>query len=158
MITVAREMEKKGMKIPLLIGGATTSKMHTAVKIAPRYKSPAIHVLDASRSVVVVSALLDDKQRDDYVDDLEEEYEEIREEHYSGLRERKYLSLEDARKKGHKINWREEPQPVKPKFLGTKVFDDYDLDSLLPYIDWNPCMLISNITFTMVDSLSNVAT
>ncbi|KAJ1976074.1 hypothetical protein H4R35_002855, partial [Dimargaris xerosporica] len=91
MIHVAREMERQGLKVPLLIGGATTSKTHTAVKIAPRYQSPAIHVLDASRSVVVVSSLMDKNTRDDYVEDVADEYEEIREDHYDSLKDRRYL-------------------------------------------------------------------
>lgn len=138
MITVAREMERRNMKIPLLIGGATTSKMHTAVKIAPRYKSPVIHVLDASRSVVVVSSLLDEKQVDDYLEDIADEYEEIREEHYAGLRERKYLSIAAAREKGLNLDWSLAPRPPKPNMLGSQVLNDYDLKSLLDYIDWNP--------------------
>merc|ERR1719234_920087 len=97
MIYVAREMERLEMKIPLLIGGATTSKQHTAVKIAPRYSEPAIHVLDASRSVVVCSSLLDSTAKQDYIEDIREEYEEVREDHYENLREKKYLSLEKAR-------------------------------------------------------------
>eukprot|EP00158_Paraphelidium_tribonemae_P008655 Partr_v1_DN28643_c0_g1_i1_m49323 putative 5-methyltetrahydrofolate-homocysteine methyltransferase len=138
MITVAREMEKRKMKIPLLIGGATTSKMHTAVKISPRYSSPALHVLDASRSVVVVSSLLDEKARETFMEDVAEEYEEIREEHYSSLKDRRYLSLETAREKGFHINWKTEPRPPIPNFVGTKIFKDYPLEELVEYIDWNP--------------------
>ncbi|ORY00126.1 methionine synthase-like protein [Basidiobolus meristosporus CBS 931.73] len=138
MITVAKEMERNGLKIPLLIGGATTSKTHTAVKIAPRYSQPTVHVLDASRSVVVVSNLLDENSRDDFVEDLAEEYEELREDHYDSLKDRKYLSLSLVREKGLKIDWQAEAAPVKPSFLGTKVFKDYDLKNTLPYIDWNP--------------------
>ncbi|KAL2911474.1 hypothetical protein HK105_209053 [Polyrhizophydium stewartii] len=137
MVYVAKEMERRGLKIPLLIGGATTSKMHTAVKIAPRYSSPAIHVLDASRSVVVVSALLDDNSREDYVEDVADEYEELRAEHYEGLRDRRYLPLAEARDKGVKIEWDGFVAP-RPSFLGTKTFDDYNLESLVSHIDWNP--------------------
>ncbi|KAI8924169.1 methionine synthase-like protein [Entophlyctis helioformis] len=137
MVYVAKEMERRGMKIPLLIGGATTSKMHTAVKIAPRYQAPAIHVLDASRSVVVVSTLLDNKARDDYVDDIADEYEDLRAEHYEGLKDRQYLTLEKAREQGFKIDWSSFVAP-KPTFLGTKVFDNYDVSSLISHIDWNP--------------------
>ena len=138
MITVAREMEKRKMKIPLMIGGATTSKMHTAVKITPRYSSPAVHVLDASRSVVVVSSLLDEKLKEDFMDQIGEEYEEIREEHYNSLKERRFLSLEAARENGFKIDWKSEPLPPIPNFIGTKVFENYPLQELLSYIDWNP--------------------
>ena len=112
--------------------------MHTAVKIAPRYSNPAIHVLDASRSVVVVSSLLDAVRHQEFMEDLKEEYEEIREEHYSSLRERRYLSLDMAREKGFHINWKLEPKPVVPNFIGTKTFDDYPLQDLVDYIDWNP--------------------
>lgn len=112
--------------------------MHTAVKIAPRYHAPAIHVLDASRSVVVVSSLL--SSRDEFMEDIKDEYEEIREEHYASLKERRYLSLEAARERGLKVNWQVEPKPFVPNMLGTKVFDDYPLESLIDYIDWNPCM------------------
>jgi len=91
MVTVAKKMEERGMKTPLLIGGATTSKMHTAVKITPVYSGPVVHVLDASRSVPVVQALVDknSKQRQEYVDEITEQYAELREEFYAGLEDRK---------------------------------------------------------------------
>jgi len=135
MIHVAREMERINLKIPLLIGGATTSKQHTAVKIEPKYTEPVIHVLDASRSVVVCSSLLDDSAKEDYVESIAEEYEEVREDHYENLREKKYFPLEKARGLKVKVDW-QTFQPVRPSFLGTRVFQDYDLDSLVPYIDW----------------------
>ncbi|KAI8826927.1 5-methyltetrahydrofolate-homocysteine methyltransferase [Fimicolochytrium jonesii] len=138
MVYVAKEMERKGLKIPLLIGGATTSKMHTAVKIAPRYSEPAVHVLDASRSVVVVSNLLDGKVREDFVDDIADEYEDLRAEHYEGLKDRRYLTLDEAMKKRAKITWDQATVPCKPKFYGSKSFKEYDIKSLIPYIDWNP--------------------
>ncbi|KAJ2657974.1 hypothetical protein GGH99_007040, partial [Coemansia sp. RSA 1285] len=139
MIHVAKEMERAGLKTPLLIGGATTSKTHTAVKIAPRYAQPVIHCLDASRSVVVVSNLLDKGLRDDFVEEVVEEYDEIREDHYDSLKDRRYLSLEDARSKGHKIEWAlPENLPPKPIMVGHKVYEDIDLNQVLPYIDWNP--------------------
>uniref|UniRef100_A0A8D0ACP6 Methionine synthase n=1 Tax=Sander lucioperca TaxID=283035 RepID=A0A8D0ACP6_SANLU len=138
MIYVAKEMERLGMTTPLLIGGATTSKTHTAVKIAPRYSCPAIHVLDASRSVVVCSQLLDEELREEYFEDLKEEYEEIRQEHYDSLKDRRYLSLSQARGKALHIDWLSLPRPVCPQFLGTRVFECYDLNSLLDYIDWKP--------------------
>merc|ERR1711892_168643 len=138
MIHVAKEMQRVGLKIPLLIGGATTSKQHTAVKIAPRYTEPAIHVLDASKSVVVCSYLLDPTAKMEYVEDIIEEYEEVREDHYENLREKKYFSLEKARVLKMKIDWKDGYQPCTPSFLGTQVFEDYDLSSLVPYIDWEP--------------------
>jgi 5-methyltetrahydrofolate--homocysteine methyltransferase len=138
MISVAKEMEKRKMNIPLLIGGATTSKMHTAVKIAPRYSSPVIHVLDASRSVVVVSNLLDDKAKEEFVEDIEDEYHEVREEHYLSLKERKYLSIMEARDNGLHLEWSTENKPRMPAFVGKKVFDEFPLEELVQYIDWNP--------------------
>ncbi|KAJ3034843.1 hypothetical protein HDV00_004606 [Rhizophlyctis rosea] len=138
MVYVAKEMERRGLKIPLLIGGATTSKMHTAVKIAPRYSAPAIHVLDASRSVVVVSTLLDEAAKEDYVDDIADEYEDLRAEHYEGLKDRRYLTLEEARSKAEKIAWNKVGTAGKPSFLGTKTLNEYDLGSLVSHIDWNP--------------------
>ena len=114
-------VHKTSAQIPLLIGGATTSKMHTAVKISPRYSSPAIHVLDASRSVVVVSTLLDEGAREDYIDDIADEYEDLRAEHYEGLKDRRYLTLEEARSKGGRVDWGKVGGMERPKFLGTKV-------------------------------------
>ncbi|KAG7171128.1 Methionine synthase-like [Homarus americanus] len=152
MIFVAREMERLGLQVPLLIGGATTSRTHTAVKIAPKYTNPVVHVLDASKSVVVVSflfyffpkyeykcsSLLDTSSYDDFIDELNEDYDMIREEHYENLREKKYVSLEEARRGRFKIDWESIPKPVIPKFFGTKAFKNYDLTALLPYIDWKP--------------------
>ncbi|XP_062269769.1 methionine synthase isoform X1 [Platichthys flesus] len=138
MIYVAKEMERLGMTTPLLIGGATTSKMHTAVKIAPRYSCPAIHVLDASRSVVVCSQLLDETMKEEYFDDLKEEYEDVRQDHYDSLKDRRYLSLSQARDKALRIDWSSLPKPVCPQFLGTRVFEWYDLNSLVDFIDWKP--------------------
>ncbi|KAL1264896.1 hypothetical protein QQF64_005251 [Cirrhinus molitorella] len=138
MIHVAKEMERLGLKIPLLIGGATTSKTHTAVKIAPRYSSPVVHVLDASRSVVVCSQLLDEGVREDYFEEIREEYEDVRQDHYDSLKDRRFLSLSRAREKGLHIDWLSQPRPVRPQFLGTRVFESYDLRKLLDFIDWKP--------------------
>ncbi|KAM9838048.1 methionine synthase [Aulostomus maculatus] len=138
MIYVAKEMERLGMTMPLLIGGATTSKTHTAVKIAPRYSSPVVHVLDASRSVIVCSQLLDGTVREEYFEDLKEEYEEIRQEHYDSLKDRHYLSLSQAREKALRVDWLSVPTPVRPQFLGSHVFDCYNLHSLVDFIDWKP--------------------
>ncbi|RIA89943.1 methionine synthase [Glomus cerebriforme] len=138
MITVAKEMEKHNLNIPLLIGGATTSKAHTAVKISPQYSKPTIHVLDASKSVVVVSNLLDEKSKEDFWEDIAEEYQEIREDHYASLQDRKYLSLQAAREKGFKIDWAKQPLPAKPSFIGKRIFVNYDLKRISEYIDWNP--------------------
>ncbi|KAK3092953.1 hypothetical protein FSP39_009305 [Pinctada imbricata] len=138
MIHVAKEMERIGMKTPLLIGGATTSKTHTAVKIAPRYSAPTVHVLDASRSVVVCSQLTDDDNKDDYVEEIDEEYDEIRTDHYDSLKDRRYLSLDKAREKKLCIDWHSCPPAAVPSFIGVKTFENYDLSKLIPYIDWKP--------------------
>lgn len=138
MCITARECEKAGLKIPIMIGGATTSKMHTAVKIAPNYSNPVIYVLDASRTVPVVASLLNDNLRDDFVEDIREEYNEMREEYYEGLEDRKLLSLSNARDKKMEIDWVKNPPAPKPTFLGEKVYDDYPLEKLVEHIDWNP--------------------
>lgn len=139
MVYVAARLEKEKMGIPLLIGGATTSKMHTAVKIAPRYSAPSVHVLDASRAVTVVSSLLDENNKEDFSEDIADEYEELREEHYAGLEERKYISLQDARDRKFVIDFEgSEPPPPRPVKLGVHVLKDYPLEAVLDYIDWNP--------------------
>jgi 5-methyltetrahydrofolate--homocysteine methyltransferase len=150
MVFVAREMAKAGLKVPLLIGGATTSRMHTAVKIAPQYFAvdhPVIHVLDASRSVVVVSSLLDvnKPRRDEYVQDIMDLYGEMRDEHYASLDERKYITLAQARARALRVNWAAHTGalaggvvPWVPRNLGVTVVDGQDLGELLPFIDWNP--------------------
>ncbi|MBN3297059.1 methionine synthase [Amia ocellicauda] len=138
MIHVAKEMERLGMKLPLLIGGATTSKTHTAVKIAPRYSCPVVHVLDASRSVVVCAQLLDEDMKEEFFEEVTEEYEDIRQGHYDTLKDRRFLSLAQAREKGLHTDWLSHPKPVRPKFIGTRVFENYDLRRLMDYIDWKP--------------------
>jgi len=139
MVTVAKRMEERGLKIPLLIGGATTSKMHTAVKIAPQYSGAVVYVLDASRSVPVVQSLLDPNSHQDFQDDVKEQYDQLREEFYAGLEDRTYLDLKACQSKKMQIDWSlPEYQPVKPNILGTKVFKDYPLEDVIPYIDWNP--------------------
>ncbi|KAI9219443.1 methionine synthase [Blastocladiella britannica] len=139
MVHVAKEMEKRGLKIPLLIGGATTSRMHTAVKIAPRYSFPAVHVLDASKAVVVVGSLLDEKGHEEYMESVKEEYDELRDEYYEGLRDKKYASLASARENAFKIDWTDRAAiPPVPHVQGIQVYKDYDLASVLDKIDWTP--------------------
>ena len=138
MVHVAKELERTNLKIPCLIGGATTSKQHTAVKIAPRYKEPVIHVLDASRSVVVASALLDPDMKEEYMEDIDEEYEDIRQDHYDNLKDRRFLTLEKAKDKMLKIDWTDF-EVCKPTFTGTRVYgieEEIDMEQLEKFIDW----------------------
>jgi len=138
MVHVAAEMERQGFDIPLLIGGATTSRVHTAVKIHPRYEAgQAIYVTDASRAVGVVSALLSDEQKPAYIDGIRAEYAKVAEAHARNEREKQRLPLSRARENAHKIDWFGY-EPVKPQFFGTKVFETYDLEELSRYIDWTP--------------------
>jgi len=137
MVFVAKEMQKRGFTVPLLIGGATTSKMHTAVKIAGKYENPVVHVLDASKSVVVVSALLDRTARDDFADEIREEYIDMRDEYLESLTEKKYLSLAAARARRLVIDFHTQPPP-QPKQIGVQVFEDVDLTRTRSYIDWRP--------------------
>jgi len=139
MVTVAKEAKKRGLKIPILIGGATTSRMHTAVKIEPCYDSPVVHVLDASRAVTVVGSLLDAELKEDFAEDTKELYVEMREEHYASLEERKFLTLQQCREKAMVIDWKNRPtMPIAPTFLGLRTYNNVPLEDLLPYIDWNP--------------------
>lgn len=136
MVHVAQEMERRAMKLPLLIGGATTSRVHTAVKIAPKYSGPVIHVLDASKSVGVASDLLGEK-RDALVQRIIEEYQELKESHESRQSEKESVSLEAARRNKVAINWQDFKAAV-PKQLGVQVFNEVSLASLRNYIDWTP--------------------
>ncbi|ACD91091.1 methionine synthase [Chlorobium limicola DSM 245] len=140
MVHVAREMERLGMKIPLLIGGATTSKMHTAVKIAPVYSGPVVQVLDASRSVPVVSSLLNPMLCDDYLARLKADQATMRQSHESRSREKKYLSIEDARKNRPDLQW-DETTVRTPLKTGITLFEDVTVSALRPYIDWTPFFL-----------------
>ncbi|HSM53600.1 MAG TPA: vitamin B12 dependent-methionine synthase activation domain-containing protein, partial [Erythrobacter sp.] len=135
MVTVAEEMQRAGMTMPLLIGGATTSKVHTALKIDPAYTGPVIHVLDASRAVGVASRLLSDTQRDEFVSGTAAEYEKVREAR-EGKAQSVLLSLEEARANYYDAYLSDKPAPpLKP---GLHVFDDWDLADLREYIDWTP--------------------
>ena len=138
MVFNAKQFQKAGINIPLLIGGATTSKMHTAVKIEQCYKNnAAVYVLDASRSVVVVQKLLDPTNGEDYKAEIREEYAELRKEYYDSQKDKSFISLAKARSKALKTDW-SEIKPVKPSFLGTQAYEKYDLNKLLPFIDWDP--------------------
>jgi len=136
MVYVAREMEKRQLQVPLLIGGATTSRLHTAVKIAPAYSGSAVYVNDASRSVGVAASLLGSGKAS-YTQTIKDEYAALREDHAGRQRDKSYLSIEAARANGYQADW--ETTPItKPTFLGTQVLDNYPLDELAQYIDWTP--------------------
>jgi 5-methyltetrahydrofolate--homocysteine methyltransferase len=137
MVHVAKEMQRLGYKQPLLIGGATTSPAHTAVKIDPQYAGAVIYVKDASRSVGVCQQLVTKSTRDAYVANIKAENERRREQHRNKGAKAPQLSLSQARAKKFKIDWAAYAPPV-PTFLGTKTFDDYPLEELVPYIDWMP--------------------
>lgn len=170
MVFVAKEMKKAGLnvsacstamrcsvslltpsslppslpQIPLLIGGATTSRMHAAVKIAPQYSTrehPVLHVLDASRSVVVVQNLLDENAKEEYVDDVMDLYEEMREEHYASLEDRKCISLSRAIERRCVIDWNATPPAPAPAKLGVTTYDSISLQDLVQFIDWSPFFL-----------------
>ena len=137
MVTVAKEMERANLSIPLMIGGATTSKVHTAVKIEQNYtKGQTIHVLDASRSVTVVESLLGPK-KEQFVKDLKSDYERLREHHARSRASKELLSIEQARTNKLMINFKES-DIVKPKKIGITKIEDLDLAILVPYIDWTP--------------------
>jgi 5-methyltetrahydrofolate--homocysteine methyltransferase len=137
MIHVAKEMQRRKMSIPLLIGGATTSRVHTAVKIEPNYDHPVVHVLDASRAVTVVSNLLSEDQRDTYVAETRSEYEKVRVHYAASSSAKNYLSIEDARANKLKIAFKQE-DIVAPKSPGIQVFRNIPLEEIVPYIDWTP--------------------
>ncbi len=153
MVHVAQEMEREGFTVPLLIGGATTSRAHTAVKIAQHYRASTVHVLDASRAVGVVSNLLNDESRPAFEKQTREDYARLREEHAAKSRTKTLISLEDARRNRTPIDWAGYTRP-KPEFIGMRVYTSgpgsadsqpvaagsrsISLDDLIPYIDWSP--------------------
>ena len=136
MVHVAHEMKRRGMNQPLLIGGATTSRMHTAVKIAPQYDEGVVHVLDASRSVTVAGSLLND-QKPAFLGSIKTEYIKLKEDFGNKKSVKQFLSLEDAQKNKVKIDWNNFT-PVTPTFTGTKIFADFPLEEIAKYIDWQP--------------------
>ena len=137
MVNVAKEMNRIGLKVPLLIGGATTSKAHTAVKIAPQGNAPIIHVNDASRAVTVVNNLLSEDKNKIYTEEIAAEYSSFREKFLDRTSNKKYIDIKTARKRKYKIDW-EGFHPVVPNSLGCKTLEDQDLETLVPYIDWTP--------------------
>ena len=137
MVYLAKEMERQEFSVPLLIGGATTSKAHTAVKIDPQYKNAVIHVNDASRAVTVVGDLLNKKTNNLYVAKLKKDYDEFREKFLKRGKTKVYISIEEARKRKFQINW-ETSAIFKPKELGVQTLEQLSLKELLPFIDWSP--------------------
>ncbi len=135
MVHVAREMERQGFTIPLLIGGATTSRAHTAIKIAPHYSQPVVHVLDASRAVPVTTSLLSEESAEEFKARHAAEYEAVRQQHSAP--QQKLLPIAEARKLRSPIEWREEDL-AKPSFTGVRVLEDFSLTELAEYIDWSP--------------------
>ena len=136
MVYLAKEMDKLNIQIPIMIGGATTSRAHTAVKIAPEYKETVIHVNDASRAVTVASNLLQRETKEGYVKAIREEYDLLREGYLNRARDKNFLSIEAARKNKLKLDW-ENFTPAKPNFIGTKTIE-VALEQLVPFIDWTP--------------------
>ncbi len=138
MVHVASELEREGFDIPLLIGGATTSRVHTAVKINPRYdRGQTVYVTDASRAVGVVSSLLSSEAKGSYVETIRAEYRKVADAHARNEAEKRRLPLSQARANAHKIDW-SGYQAKAPSFLGTRVFQGWELDELARYIDWTP--------------------
>jgi len=154
MVTVAAEMQRQGFTIPLLIGGATTSQTHTAVKIVPQYSGPVIHVLDASRSVPVVSSLLSADQKGDFVLQIQQQYDVLRERFLNKQSVKNLLPLDQANANKFKIQWKDYTPPT-PKHLGVKVFTNYDMGELVPYIDWTPFFQSWQIAGKYPDILSD---
>jgi 5-methyltetrahydrofolate--homocysteine methyltransferase len=136
MVYLAKEMDKLNIKIPIMIGGATTSRAHTAVKIAPEYKETVVHVNDASRAVTVATNLLQPETKKVYAKTVREEYDQLREGYLNRSREKNFLSITEARKNKLQLDWKNY-HPTKPNFIGTKVVD-VELSELVDFIDWTP--------------------
>lgn len=137
MVHVAKEMERLGFKTPLLIGGATTSKVHTAVKIAQNYSGAVVHVNDASKSVPVATSLISEDLRDEFMKDVRKDYERVREQNKNAQSQNKFITIAEARENKFPIDWASS-RIVKPSFIGNKVFTDYPLEELIDFIDWTP--------------------
>lgn len=137
MVHIAREMKRLNMNIPLLIGGATTSRMHTAVKIAPEYEHGVIHVLDASRSVTVAGSLLSKEQKESFIGDIKTEYQKLQEDFGNRKTAKQLLPFTEAQQNAAVLNW-SDYKTTTPSFTGTKVLDNYSLEDIAQYIDWQP--------------------
>lgn len=136
MVHIANELERRNLDFPLMIGGATTSKAHTAVKIDPKYKNAVVHVNDASRAVGVVSSLLSSRNAE-FVSDLKTDYADFREKFLNRQVDKEYISIEEARNQKFKIDWENE-EIIKPKNLGVQIIENQDLKELVDFIDWSP--------------------
>jgi 5-methyltetrahydrofolate--homocysteine methyltransferase len=154
MVHIAKEMKRRGMTQPLLIGGATTSRMHTAVKIAPEYPGKVVHVLDASRSVTVAGSLLSKEQQSQFLGGIQREYTELKFSFDNKKTVKEYLSYPDALQNKVKIDWNNY-QPVQPAFTGTKVIESYDLNELRSYIDWKPFFIAWELHGSFPEILSD---
>jgi 5-methyltetrahydrofolate--homocysteine methyltransferase len=137
MVHVAHEMKRRNMNLPLLIGGATTSRMHTAVKIAPQYEEGVVHVLDASRSVTVAGNLLSNEQKPEFLGNIKNEYDKLRTDFANKRTAKQFIPFAEAQQNPAVIDWKTF-EPIKPTFTGTKQIYDLDLAELVPYIDWQP--------------------
>ncbi len=137
MVHIAKEMERLNLKLPLLIGGATTSRVHTAVKIEPNYSGPTIHVLDASKSVGVAGNLINSDNKELYIDKIKSEYQNIRENHLKKSNDKEFLTIEEARINKLNLDWGNY-NPITPKLKGIAIFDNVPLQTLREYIDWTP--------------------
>ena len=137
MVHIGHEMKRRNMKQPLLIGGATTSRMHTAVKIAPQYDNGVVHVLDASRSVTVANSLLNKDNKMEFLDNVQQEYQKLREDFESKRTAKVLLPYKNAKENKMALDWNSF-DPQAPNFTGTRVFENYDLASVAAYIDWQP--------------------
>ncbi|NNJ93601.1 MAG: methionine synthase, partial [Halobacteria archaeon] len=137
MVHIGKEMERLGFELPLLIGGATTSQIHTSVKIDPQYHGPVMYVADASRAVGVAGTLLSEDKRGEFIQATKARYQELREQRAAQQQDRKLLSLSAARANRFTNDW-SHYQPTQPSFTGLRVFDDYPLAELVDYIDWSP--------------------
>ena len=154
MVHIAKEMKRRNMQQPLLIGGATTSRIHTSVKIAPEYNNGVVHVLDASRSVTVAGSLLNKEQKEAFLKNTAEEYARLKHNFDNKKPVKQYLPYEDVLQNKTKINW-DDFQATDPQFLGTKVFDDVDLSEIRPYIDWKPFFIAWEMHGNFPDILSD---
>lgn len=155
MVHIAKEMKRRNMTQPLLIGGATTSRMHTAVKIAPEYEHGVVHVLDASRSVTVAGSLLNKEQKQPFLHSITDEYVKLKEGFDNKKSVKQYLTYKDALQHKANIDW-DSFTPVTPQFTGTKVFEDLDLNELRPYIDWKPFFIAWEMHGNFPEILSDV--